>query len=657
MANMDDLTRWLDDEVYPRLSHEMVFGDLAGFRRGGPGRYVALCPAHDDHHPSFSMREGWPTGHCFACGHTRSWWTHVSARVGNGRAVLEELARLAGVQPLHRLSPEAEAAERRRRECEELREGFAADAITALGQPDGADVLSYLMARGYREDECRQAGLGAWPGGDRDQERLKLLGLDYDVAGRSHRLVICLRDPAGRLVGFALRAIGDPPRGTGKYLYSRGLDRSALLPGLHLARRQAGPLVLVEGLIDAAILAVRGLSVAAIGGSRLSTGQVAALRRAGVSSVVLSLDEDAAGRDGTGEAAITLLRAGFAVGIAPALPDGIKDPDELVQRDGLAIYRSLVAKHIPGVRWLVSRVLSATTTPVERDATAERLLEIAPTLPPMAEAEMVTAVGDALSVDTVCLREAVRRAVQNRAQDAVRTVCAEAADTLTKISRGEADDAETVLQRARMAVRAARGGAVADVMAAKRSLARRIPLPHIPWWQGDTPDSPVVCVTSRDVGRVLVANVLCAWLATGKPVWCLSEEPMEIIVARCVAVLASVHSHAAGGSGYSLRDVVEAERGGHADMPLLAAWDQTAQFPLRFGLPSGDGALVSDTWSEDLWRHPGPVFAVSECLSTDSGALVAAAEGGDLCCRWRRDEWQLRVHGGAVFSSGKAVSA
>ncbi|MGB9887682.1 MAG: hypothetical protein ACPLRW_11910, partial [Moorellales bacterium] len=97
----DELTTWLDQEVYPRLDHSMLFGDLPGFRRSGQG-YVAHCPnpAHPDRHPSFYMPIGRPWGRCFACGHFVTWWDALEARGLRGRAVIQELARLAGVPPL-----------------------------------------------------------------------------------------------------------------------------------------------------------------------------------------------------------------------------------------------------------------------------------------------------------------------------------------------------------------------------------------------------------------------------------------------------------------------------------------------------------------------------------------------------------------------------
>jgi CHC2 zinc finger len=46
-----------------------VFERLAGVKPTGPGRWIALCPAHEDRSPSFSIREtedGRVLVHCFA---------------------------------------------------------------------------------------------------------------------------------------------------------------------------------------------------------------------------------------------------------------------------------------------------------------------------------------------------------------------------------------------------------------------------------------------------------------------------------------------------------------------------------------------------------------------------------------------------------------
>jgi len=51
------------------MSADALLPRLAGVKRTGPGRWIARCPAHDDRHPSLSIREledGRVLLHCWA---------------------------------------------------------------------------------------------------------------------------------------------------------------------------------------------------------------------------------------------------------------------------------------------------------------------------------------------------------------------------------------------------------------------------------------------------------------------------------------------------------------------------------------------------------------------------------------------------------------
>src|SRR5687767_9180806 len=51
------------------MSIDTLLSQLSGVKRTGDGRWIARCPAHDDKHPSLSIRElgdGRLLLHCFA---------------------------------------------------------------------------------------------------------------------------------------------------------------------------------------------------------------------------------------------------------------------------------------------------------------------------------------------------------------------------------------------------------------------------------------------------------------------------------------------------------------------------------------------------------------------------------------------------------------
>lgn len=419
----DELTRWLDEEVYPRLDHTVVFADLADFRSVGTGRYIARCPAHDDRgRPNFAMRDGAPVGHCFRCGHSRSWWVHVENRVGPGRATIEELARMAGVPPLA-ICPQAEAEFTARAKADTEKESFLAAARAALVQNAGTDVLAYLRERGYTEAECTGAELGAWPSPSSHFD-LHGLGLDYRAAGDTHRLVIPLRDECGHLSGFALRALRRDAE-PAKYLYSRSLPKSRLLPGLYLGRRTKGGLLLVEGVLDALIFNVRGIPTAALGSARLTGEQIAVLRQVKVpGGFLLSLDQDESGREGTESAVSELLAAGMRCYVVPDLPPGIKDPDEHARTEGTDAYRALLRRAEHGPRWLARRILARADIETEygRSEGAEAVLQAALDFPPAARAVAASEIASILAIPPAAIEAEMAARAKTRRQEAANAV-------------------------------------------------------------------------------------------------------------------------------------------------------------------------------------------------------------------------------------------
>ena len=539
-----ELTDWLDQEAYPRLAHSQVFGDLQGFRRSGQG-YVALCPAHDDHHPSFSMPDGRVWGHCYACGHTRSWWAHTAARVGHGRAVILELARMAGVPPPSgvesadtRLASVADAA----------REAFQSAACAALWTDNGADVLDYLRGRGYSDAEIRGSGLGVWPGNtgrgvDGQEFDARALGITYYGAGRSHRLVIPLRDHRGRLAGFALRQTSGEGDGH-KYLYSRGYDRSGLLPGLRITEQ---PPVLVEGLIDALILSERGMHAAALGGAHITAGQIALLERLRIQRVVLSLDEDDAGRTGTEAAVRQLLERTMRVYVVPDLA-GAKDPDEFMRSHSFAAYADLVRQAKSGARWLAERLMATrpSGSDAERDVVMAEIVEMAAHLAdPLATDAFLDVCAGGLGID----RKAIDRAVAGRHEVAMteqrrRLLTALAADVSKMATAGATSEAaEGRIDECLAALRGLRDELVCPLaiaeareVVARTKAAQLGPWPEMAWsYRPGT-----VTAVEGPVANALCRNMAWHWLLCGGSVLWAGVDSAAWLAASVAAMVDSV---------------------------------------------------------------------------------------------------------------------
>lgn len=151
--------------------------------------------------------------------------------------------------------------------------------------------------------------------------------------GESHILTIPLYNTTGKVAGFSFRAIedsGDFP----KYLNETGLKKGSLF-NLRAVNRGRS-LVVVEGLLDAIHAEARGIqNVIALGGKEISADQLETILSSGVEEITLCLDNDQAGREATLKA-IGLIRAkaeSLKIYVA-SLPEGIKDPDQLIRENG-----------------------------------------------------------------------------------------------------------------------------------------------------------------------------------------------------------------------------------------------------------------------------------------------------------------------------------
>lgn len=164
------------------------------------------------------------------------------------------------------------------------------------------------------------------------------------LIGTSHKLTIPFRDPIGRIVGFAFRNIAWTQESkVGKYLYSTGLKRNSLLFNLRAIKGDRD-LIVVEGLLDALHAKALGLdNVVALGGTSLNATQIKTARRYGAERLTLCLDQDQAGEGATSKAIEGVIKIGEDLKVYVAsLPEGFKDPDELIKSSGIEAFREVI---------------------------------------------------------------------------------------------------------------------------------------------------------------------------------------------------------------------------------------------------------------------------------------------------------------------------
>ncbi|MBA2475867.1 MAG: toprim domain-containing protein, partial [Actinobacteria bacterium] len=121
-------------------------------------------------------------------------------------------------------------------------------------------------------------------------------------------------------------------------------------------------LVLVEGLIDFHQLKARSFeNVAALGGTSTNPRTFERLRKLGVETVTLCLDNDEAGRTATMRAvenSVRAQRSPTVYVISPERLDVAKDPDVLVRSQGTDAWRTLLTKRECGIVWRAGQLVA-----------------------------------------------------------------------------------------------------------------------------------------------------------------------------------------------------------------------------------------------------------------------------------------------------------
>ncbi|MEK7086757.1 MAG: toprim domain-containing protein, partial [Patescibacteria group bacterium] len=213
----------------------------------------------------------------------------------------------------------------------EWRLGYAPDSWNSL--------LSFLIQKGYREQEIEKAGL-------------ILRGQRYHDRFRN-RLMFPIFDTNGRVVAFSGRAMNDiiPSKtekaDSGKYVNSPETilyNKSRILYGLDKAKadiRKSDGVILVEGQMDAILPWQDGVkNVVATSGTALTEGHLSILKRL-TNNLILAFDVDEAGARATKRGIDLANETGFNV-LVLRIPLG-KDPADFIKEQPGEFYKLIPA--------------------------------------------------------------------------------------------------------------------------------------------------------------------------------------------------------------------------------------------------------------------------------------------------------------------------
>lgn len=427
------------------------------------GRWVGLCPFHEERTPSFSVNPVEKLYYCFGCEAGGDVFRFVQEKEGmEFPEAVEMLAERYGVE-LEREAedPKREAARRRRERLRELLQRTAAFYASFLWESkEAGKARDYLRERGLGEEVLRGFGIGYAPSAwDQVLTRGQRAGFSVDelrAAGLAQkgrgggvydrfrsRITFPVRDERGRVLGFGARAMRSEQGA--KYINSAEGElyrKSETLYGIDRARgaiAKTGRAVVVEGYTDVLALHQAGIEGAVgVMGTAITEEQVAMLSRQ-VKEVVLAMDADRAGQEAMLRAQRKAEGREMRLRVA-AMPEG-EDPAQLVAEEGGAErFRGLVDSALELPEFQVGLVLDGADlgSPSERDRV---LAEAAPVLAEMGETasrdELVRTVAERLDLDPAMVIGRVA-AARTRAQAGGGEEGAEAAEpVLTSRERRE----------------------------------------------------------------------------------------------------------------------------------------------------------------------------------------------------------------------------
>lgn len=366
-------------EAYSRLTVEQIYTDPSHqFKQSGE-KYRGGCPYHESKSgTSFNVTAGNLLFNCPGCqfGGDPIIYLH-SLKVGrwekpSGKDFIEaakQLTEIAGMTfPDLERSPEEIEKVRQWESRREILQSLTEYGEEVLWSSRGIDARNYLIhERGFTEEQIKSLNLGLYL----SHKEVTKVSLDkgHNLDDLKNAGVLW-----SKLEGYILFPWNDsqsrpltiygryqdkvPPEGKPKTIALKGegtkqaplyLDRALKAGHKHI--------VCVEGVIDAAILQVKGdTRVCAYVGASCSDLQIKTLVQRAIKSVTLCGDPDGAGDNGTISNIRRIMSVDIDVYVAPRLPDGL-DPDEFVNKVGIEGWKNHIDNAVHAFTYMARFIL------------------------------------------------------------------------------------------------------------------------------------------------------------------------------------------------------------------------------------------------------------------------------------------------------------
>lgn len=359
------------EEVRARLNIEDVVGEYVQLKRAGRN-FKGISPFSGEKTPSFFVSPDKHIWHDFSSNKGGDIFSFVMEVEGmDFRQALEHLANKAGVDLSVYESKGSQDLARRKKRLQQandlaahyyqhslLKNQHAIDYVfkqrglskkivqdfkIGYAPTSGTALVQFLTKKGFTAHELNDAGLVNRFGGDLFRGRM----------------MVPLMDGTGQTIGFTARVIGGDDPNAPKYLNTPQTllyDKSRHVFGLSQAKeaiRTSDYAVIVEGNLD--VVSSHQAEVAqvvATAGTAMTEQHLRALKRL-TGHVRLAFDADKAGIAATERAIPIASSVGIELTII-SLPDGAKDPDELIQQD-VALWQKAIDTSVPAVDWILTQ--------------------------------------------------------------------------------------------------------------------------------------------------------------------------------------------------------------------------------------------------------------------------------------------------------------
>jgi len=384
---MTEIKKLLETEIYPAIDKASL---LAAFEPVDKGAYFLLrCP-------SCNKREAFiykDKGLIFCnrrdkCGYKATLWDYVAQdrKLSDNKAIFRELCKLAGKEALIKQKWASRSIQKPieaeiNQEAKNMERGIILEelgAICAAELEKVEDAKDYLKNRGFSLEDAKKVKMGFYFTSTQIKNSLKgkysLNDKDplFDTQ-LERRLILIWRDLSGCPVNLWCADVTGKQQDK-KYIFLRNTSGKMTVPyGLNEVKSDT--VLAVSGFFDYVRLKVNGIdNVIGLGRDTFSESYISPLKEAGIKTVILNLDQEKAGFDGTKKAVVMLEKAGIRTKVIDplSLGQGIKDPDDFVEAYNIEAYNRLMDEAEDGKEWGEARGLTVVRPESLREIIAKK---------------------------------------------------------------------------------------------------------------------------------------------------------------------------------------------------------------------------------------------------------------------------------------------